>query len=544
MAQAMAAAGSTAIASETAASLNQPALSVWLNGFIISIASAALFLPLSQAADYFGQKIFILIPSIVAVIGFLIVSRAENAATAIAGHSIGGVGLSYQPLLYIAASETMPRRCRPLAQASLSVTTAVGGVIGTLAASSFLPGGNIENNRIFWYIVTAINALAAIAVYLGFRPAARGPQSELTTKQKVCTMDWVGYVLIVFGFILIPVASRFYGNTYNWDSPRILGPFVTGFGIFGILIIHEMRFHGDVMFKRALLMHRDFGIANNILYFASFSLLTSSAFLAVEAGVLFHLDTFHFSLRNLTMFLSTILFAPLVALYSSWRKTLRQPLISGYVALLVFNILMATIRPATSPNVLWGYPILLGFAMGTILPSAITAAQLSVAPGMISIATGLLMAFKTIGTGLAGIVNSVIFQKTLPPNLGSKVATALLPLGIQPERLGDIIQALNTGDLSLVGKVLNGDPQAIQGALVAFSEAYALSFRYLWICASAAAAVGLIASIFVHENESLFNEEAEEAPITPRPFGAKSGDEAGATHIEAVDSNSVPSREE
>lgn len=57
---------------------------------------------------------------------------------------------------------------------------------------------------------------------------------------------------------------------------------------------------------------------------------------------------------------------------------------------------MATTDQSTSLPV-WGYPVLLGWALGMTLVALITIAQLSIPPELISIGSGLMISIRSLG---------------------------------------------------------------------------------------------------------------------------------------------------
>src|SRR6266536_2504075 len=97
---------------------------VWLFS-AIAIVSCVLGPPISQAADYWGRKCFVVTLTLLGCVGCIIVSRATSMNMAIAGEVVAGLAYGSQPLLYAVASEILPRRYRALAQAGINAFIAL-----------------------------------------------------------------------------------------------------------------------------------------------------------------------------------------------------------------------------------------------------------------------------------------------------------------------------------------------------------------------------------------------------------------------------------
>ncbi len=98
----------------------------------MTIAAATLGPPVSQAADYWGRKWFVVVLSCLACVGCIVVSRADSIGMAIAGQAVAALAQGCQPIIHAIASEIIPRKYRPLAQSCTNTAAALGGLIGLL----------------------------------------------------------------------------------------------------------------------------------------------------------------------------------------------------------------------------------------------------------------------------------------------------------------------------------------------------------------------------------------------------------------------------
>ena len=161
--------------------------------------------PIGQAADFWGRKWFLVIPSAVGVVGLIIVSRCSSIGMAIAGQTLVGVSYGAQGLLYAVASEIVPRRFRPAAQGGLNAALAAGAIVALLGGEAMIRNYH-EGFRVFYYFTTAILASATITIALLYNPPLRPLQKSLTLREKLGRLDWIGYALITLGITLFAIA--------------------------------------------------------------------------------------------------------------------------------------------------------------------------------------------------------------------------------------------------------------------------------------------------------------------------------------------------
>ena len=139
--------GSGALARTIAAVVGGSSDMIWPSS-TIAILTVVLSPPVSQAADYWGRKWFLVGLTFSGCIGSIIVSRANSMGMAIAGFTIGGISFGAQPLLHAVTSEILPRKYRPLAQGTVNLSAALGAIIALLMGGSLTRNGNHAGFRV------------------------------------------------------------------------------------------------------------------------------------------------------------------------------------------------------------------------------------------------------------------------------------------------------------------------------------------------------------------------------------------------------------
>ena len=140
--------------------------------------------PISQAADYWGRKWFIVVSATFGFIGCLVIARGETMGMVIGGEILAAMSLGSQPLLYAVASEILPRRWRPEAQAGLNVALGFGAIFTLLAGLKFVDDSP-DGFRTFFYIATGLNGVAAVICVALYNPPLRILQKSLKFREKM-----------------------------------------------------------------------------------------------------------------------------------------------------------------------------------------------------------------------------------------------------------------------------------------------------------------------------------------------------------------------
>lgn len=356
----------------------------------------------SQAADYWGRRWFLVGLTFCGVIGSIVVARANSIEVAIVGFVITGLGYGAQPLLHTVASEVLPRRYRPWGQAFDNAAAALGGLTALLVGGA-LSRHNPYGWRNYWYLSTACYFVASTLTFAVYNPPQRKEQTEFTFGQKLAKLDWVGYGLLLAGLVLFCMGLAWSNNPYPWSDPHTSATFALGCAFSLGLIAYETFVKKDGMFHHGLFTNgRNFPIALFCVFVEGVVFFAANNYFAFQVSVLYETDPVRTGARygvNMILYgVSSII----AGLYCSTTKNVRWPTVIAFVFLVIFFICMATTNPSTSAPV-WGYPVFLGIGLGICLCALITVAQLSTPRELIAITSGLMISVRSLGgsVGLA-----------------------------------------------------------------------------------------------------------------------------------------------
>jgi hypothetical protein len=177
---------------------------------------------------------------------------------------------------------------------------------------------------------------------------------------------------------------------------------------------------------------------------------------------------------------------------SSKTRTLRTPTAVGFACILIFNICMAAAGGTAPHNAYWGFAVILGAGIGIILPAIMVVAQLSTPPDLISTASALVIAARGVGGTVGLAINNAIFNSTVATEIPKRIAAAVIPLGLPPSSIGQLIGALTSQNTAALAKVPGASPQIIGAAAGALTSAYNVGFRNAWIAACCFCVVAII----------------------------------------------------
>ncbi|KAK1496159.1 PEP5 [Colletotrichum tamarilloi] len=495
--------GAGAQTQNIAAVLGESDKSVWLTS-TIAIMTVVLSPIVSQAADYWGRRWFLIGLTACGVVGSIVVARASTMGMAIAGFTITGCSYGAQPLLHAVASEVLPRRYRPWAQAADNLSAAMGGLVALLAGGALTRNGNAAGVRNYWYMATAIYFVATALVLTLYNPPKTANETRFSVSEKLAKLDWVGYALLSSGLVLFCMGLSWSQNPYPWTDAHTVAPFVVGCALCIALAMYETRFKKDGMFHHGLFKNgRNFPIALVCVFVEGLVFFAANNYFAFQVGVLYETDSLRTGLRyGVTMIVYGVS-AVLAGLWCSKTRNVRWPTVVAFVSMIIFFVCMATTTPSTSDPV-WGYPVFLGIGLGICLCTLVTIAQLSTPPELIAITSGLMIGVRSLGGSIGLAIYNAIITDQLS-RMPSNIAAAVLPLGLPQTSLGQFIGLLVAHDNAALSQVEGVTLDIIQAGAGALLQTYSLGFRYVWIAAGSITAVAAIGAFFLVELENEFN---------------------------------------
>ncbi|KIW16436.1 hypothetical protein PV08_06488 [Exophiala spinifera] len=520
-AQGFAIGGAGLLARDITAVTGDPSNANWFT-VIIGLGAVTLQAPVSQAADYWGRKVFMTFFSAMGFVGCIIVSRAQNPATTIAGFTVLSLGSGTQALGGTICSEVLPRKYRSYGSAAYQSSASFGVMVGVISAGALVRHSNPAGFRTYFYITAGLYALATLFVFFCYQPPLRELQKSLNFSRKLRRLDWIAYFLVVCGLLLICIGLSWSLNPYQWSNAHVSVPFALGFALVLALVVYSWRIKKDGMINHGLFRHRNFALVVLCIFAEGVAFFCANNFQPVTTLVFFTTDPLYIALHMAVAMGAAVFFTCVAGLYSKKTKTVRSSLTVSFISFTVYGIVMATVTPSTPGAAFWVYQIFEGAGLGICLMASVVAAQFATPVELISTATGVLLTVRNFG----GTVGIAIFSALLNSgmsSLGSNIAAKTLPMGLPPSSLGALISSLVASDYAALSRIPGVTPEIIGAASEVLLNNYKVGLRNGWIFTAAASALAVVGSIFLIDPKTEFNAHID-APVFERPeAGAEQG---------------------
>ncbi|KAF7561383.1 hypothetical protein G7046_g2767 [Stylonectria norvegica] len=471
---------------------NHPGDAIWLTASL-TIPSVILGPVVSQAADFFGRRIFLAVSSLFGAVGCIIAARGTTFAMIIAGLVITGIEFGVLPLLHTVPSEILPRRWRAPAQAAVMIANAFGLIFGLVIGGVFDRHGNPDGFRNYYYISTGLFAIATVIVFAVYHPPPTPLQASLNFRQKMAKLDWIGYVLLASSLVLFCMGLAWSQNPYEWSDPHTSAPFAIGVALGIGLVVYETIFKTDGMFHHGLFGGENFNFAISLVavFCEGLAFFAATVYFPFQIGILYEEDFLLTSVRFSVAFMATIPASVVTGLYCVITKKVRWVTVLSFLIFVAFFACMATADENTDKNT-WGYPVLLGSALGMTLITLVTVAQLSTPPELISVASGLIICIRSLGGTVGIAIYNALFTHELR-QAGGKIAQAVLNDGLPAESVDQFVDSMLSHNETAIAQVPGVTPEIVQSGLHVLFKSYVAGFQHVWTTAAAFVALSAFA---------------------------------------------------
>ncbi|KAI6780835.1 siderophore iron transporter [Emericellopsis cladophorae] len=474
----------------------------------ITILTVVLGPPISQATDYWGRKWFLVVLTLAGGVGSVIVATATSMNMCIAGFCVIGIAFGAQPLLHAITSEVLPRRWRGHGQAANMVSNALGSITGLLVGGALNRTNDIAKDgfRAYFYMATGWYVAAAVLCIVAYNPPPTEKQREFRgrTLDKLRKLDWIGYFLLAAGLILFCLGLSWSKAPYPWSDPHVSATFCVGLLLALLLVVYAIWIKKDGMFHHGLFTgNRNFSIALFCVFAEGVAFFAANTYFAFQVSVLYEKDALLVGARYSIMLIASMVGAASTGLYCAKTRRVRWVTVLAFAIFVAFFACMASTNRHTDAPV-WGYPVLLGLALGMTLTTLITVGQLSTPPELIATASGLIISVRSLGGTIGIAIYNALFQDQMrhqPRNIG----TAAVATGLEPEYVPDFITALTAHNRTALDAVSTITDKIIDVGNVAYLDTYVVAFRHVWVTGGAFVVLALVASIWLYDPEKEFN---------------------------------------
>lgn len=203
-----------------------------------------------------SQKWFVVLPTLCAVVGAVVASRASSVNVVIVGTAVMGVAAGTLGIVTAIPSEILPHKRRSAGQAFVFTASAPAGFAAFLGPSHAIANDPVEGWRWTFYSLVICWAAVGLLMLVFYSPPLR--ETELTRRRP--SLDYVGYALLAAATVLFLIGLTWGGVTYPWKSGHVLGPLVAGVCLFAIFGGWEWKGKLDGLLHHELFQDRNFAL--------------------------------------------------------------------------------------------------------------------------------------------------------------------------------------------------------------------------------------------------------------------------------------------
>ena len=436
------------------------------------ILASTITLPVyGKLGDLIGRKGLFITAIAIFMVGSVIGGLAHNMTWLIAGRAVQGLGGGGLLILAQAIiADVVPARQRGKYMGIMGGVFAISSVAGPLLGGWFTD--SIGWRWAFWMnIPLGILAITSAAFFLRLpKNTNRNP-----------SIDVAGISLLAVASTCLVLMTTWGGNTYDWNSPVIIG-LILGAIVAGVSFVVVERRAAEPIMPLHLFRQRNFNLTTVVGLIIGVAMFGALAYLPTYLQMVTGANATQAGLLMIPL-MAALLIASIVSgqLVSKTGRYKWFP-ITGMVLVGISLYLLSTMTPTLAVWIICGYLAIMGLGLGMSMQILILIVQNTFPVTEVGTATASNNYFRQIGASLGSAIVGSLFVAKLTQLLGER-----LPAG------GTSAEG---GNNSLTPAVVRDLPQAVHDVIVgAYNDALTPVFLYM----VPLVVVGLILLFFVVE---------------------------------------------
>ncbi|KAL4936824.1 hypothetical protein BDV06DRAFT_204159 [Aspergillus oleicola] len=452
---------------------------VWIGGAYL-LANAASGNIWANLSDIWGRKPILLSAVTLFFVSSIICATAIDMPMLIVGRSVQGVaGGGLIQLILITISDLFSVRLRSLFLGLMECTWTIAGALGPILGGSFTE--SVSWRWIFWINLPVCGtAFILLILFLD----VHNPRTSIVDGIKA--VDWFGSFSILAISIMVLLGLDFGGDTFPWDSPKVICLIV-----FGALMSIAFIYAEKRLAKYPLMPLHIFRSWSNVACFLV-DFTHGFAFLGAE----YYLPLYFQSTKSASPFHSGLLILPFILTESFTSLGIgilihrtgryRGAIWTGMFCVTLGTGLFIDYSTTTGLGKIIGYQIICGFGCGLLFFPPLLALQSNIPVSDTATATATFGFVRNVAMALSVVLGGVVFQNSISLRKPTLVQAGVE--GFMLERFTGTEAAANVLSVKDIGDRLQR---------IAVESAFAWSIRNIWILYTALAGVGLVGSVFV-----------------------------------------------
>src|SRR4051812_3761040 len=392
-----------------------------------------------KLGDLYGRKIVLQAALVLFLAGSALCGLAQGMTELIGFRAIQGLGGGG---LMVSAQAAIGDVVPPSERGKY--TGLFGAVFGVSSVAGPLIGGFLTTH-VSWRFIFYVNLPVGAAAF-GVLAVALPSMSERRSR----AIDYAGTLLLAVALSGLVLMTTLGGNTYDWNSPQIVGLGVLG-GLGLIAFVRVEARAAEPILPPALFHNRVFVLCSAVGLVVGFALFGALTYLPLFQQVVRGLSPTASGLQLLPV-MGGLLFSSIVAGQIITRTgRYRWFPIAGTATGVLGLLLLSNLDRSTSPALAAVYMLILGMGLGMVMQVLVLAVQNSVAYEQLGVATSGATLFRSIGGSLGTAILGAVFSNRLAHALAGDLpqgASAGNVSGLDPSALAHLPTALRDAYLS------------------------------------------------------------------------------------------------
>ncbi|MCJ1266257.1 hypothetical protein MMC22_006140 [Lobaria immixta] len=472
----------------------------WIWFVLANLLALAAVCPfVGSLSDLIGRRYVALSGAFFLILGMVVSSTAHSMNVFICGMTFAGVGAGINELTALAVtSELAPTRKRGKYVAVLIFTILP-------FTPSVLWGQLIASHSSWRYCGALCGAWAAVGFIMTaifYFPPPRVNSQGLTKKEILGQIDYVGGFLSISGMLLFMAGLQWGGYQYPWKSAHVLAPLLLGAFLIIAFVVWEMKGAKYPMFPGRLKQNpRILALTLIITFISGANFFSVLLFWPTQSFNVYGHDPIGVGLRGLPIGLSILTGAFVVLWLLSVLRGHNKELMIASSVLMTAGIGSLAVARTDNLHVLWGLLVIAGLGIGGIVVPASIITTIICPDDLIATVAALTLAIRVIGGSIGYTTYYNVFINKFIPN-ATKYIGGVMVLELGVTNVTYIREAIVLTGASLLDELqmipgIAGNQTAQAIVVAAGQQAYAESYRYVYLVSIAFGVVSIIASCFL-----------------------------------------------
>lgn len=464
----------------------------------------------------------VLSTSIIALVGCIIGSTAQNVEMLIGANVCNGIAAAGQLSFGIVLGELVPNRMRGPIVTLVFLSSLPFAVFGPIIARIFI-NNTVSKWRWSYFLGDIINTLALALYYIFYYPPTYS-QLHIHGKSKYQTLrelDWIGIFLFTTGTVLFLVGLSWGGTRYPWGSAATLCTLLGGV----VTLVGFITYEAYFCRVQPLMPPRLF---RNLGFVAIVAVATIGSMIYYSFTVLWPtiINTIYTSNSIKVGWQSSVvgggmlLGQAMAGMALTYVPKVKVQVVVASCIAAIFTTSMVSLSQER-----WEATIVIGVvtctAIGYVENITFPGVTLVWEPQDIGLATGVLGSIRALGGAIAQALYIGVLNNKLQDYLPEKVTPAAMEAGLPASSLGELFVGIAAGELSRVAGMTEEVAVAVEQAV---ASSYVASFRVVFYSTIPFSAILILSSFKVPNMEQLLTQNVAKRLQDPTLKSKRGGD--------------------